>query len=1185
MKKAHSRMLAVLMTLVMLFSTLPTMALAADPADFAITPYVLAPETDGMTVAWEADAEVTATISLGTTEGGADVAEDVAVAADPDAPSFEGEQMVFFSHCFDGLEEDTLYYYTVKLDSGAVEKGSFKTLPLDPTELKVLFITDSHQFATREVFNEYVYSYDPDFILHTGDIPSGVGTQKNQFTYWLNTADFLKDYPVVYAPGNHDYGEFYTEYFGKAQGAAYTAQDASGSNYSFNYGGVHFVMMDSNPWGLMQMNIETAGGTISADLKATIADAMAWLEEDLQSEAAKNADFRVVGMHHPHSDVYMQKHVPAILESNNVDLFLGGHTHGYVMNASANPAVGAGTTYVCGQSAGDFSAAGGWAEINIADGLLTVNNIGNAADGTTNVVNTVVLAQEKQQLAFSDVSVTPTEIQSNDTITVTATVTNEGNGLAAAVFPIDDNGEIQYIYALSKDGAAAATHLLNAGESLTLTGTLRISEMGDHALTLGDNEPVTVKVNFREAEHVYSNIRVKLGEGSAYDLESDVLNAKADIWNMGNESGMTTAVLKINGEKVESKQYKLDANETAVAEFQYQIPRAGKYNVSIGTEDDAQIVTKSGVVIEGSIQGMPLVYDKTDNENVAYIHGAPELGVDENGKTALVLNAGANLTSYFRSTKDYIEIPDNGSTYTNDGLTAMVWANLEQGANPAVLFDHHPLMVKGPSVSNGINYLFRMVIRNTGKIAYGVGFDNENGEFHWLDDGDPVAVGEWKTYTNTFDRVNGGYGYHDDVVNAYIEAPDFAGSDLTNWEGESFYVGMAHMAALKRGRGPWNTALSGTIGQLRFYTDSMEQSEISYLLENPAEAGESADSMAFWFDFEEINEVGTHTTEWVALSGAKTLDYIASIGGASAIKAVVEVSDDKSEVKASKVIDLADGTASVDLSDLESGEYVRIVTTFISDLNDTESFVPVLKEYVLASETDEVVWNTAASFAKGTFEDAVAHQSEDFYAENIKDFDNYSGEATDPYVPSSRPSRPSKPVVEEEESKTFSDVHDVDHWAEKAIDYVVAEGIFNGTSETTFSPDASITRSQLMNVLARHSGDVSSKAAMSKGIEWAIKNGISDGSNPNAPITRQQLVTMLWRYAKLMGEDVSVGEETNILSYNDAFSVSEYAIEAMQWACGAGVVSGYANGNLAPGAQATRAHMATFMMRYLEYVK
>ena len=104
---------------------------------------------------------------------------------------------------------------------------------------------------------------------------------------------------------------------------------------------------------------------------------------------------------------------------------------------------------------------------------------------------------------------------------------------------------------------------------------------------------------------------------------------------------------------------------------------------------------------------------------------------------------------------------------------------------------------------------------------------------------------------------------------------------------------------------------------------------------------------------------------------------------------------------------------------------------------------------------------------------------------------------------------------------------------------------------------------------------------------WAAANGIVGGYGngkfgPEDNITREQLATMLWRYAQTEDYDVSVGEDTNILSYTDALEISEYAIPAMQWACGAGIMEGNA-GYLTPQGDATRAQVATMLMRFCGY--
>jgi hypothetical protein len=111
---------------------------------------------------------------------------------------------------------------------------------------------------------------------------------------------------------------------------------------------------------------------------------------------------------------------------------------------------------------------------------------------------------------------------------------------------------------------------------------------------------------------------------------------------------------------------------------------------------------------------------------------------------------------------------------------------------------------------------------------------------------------------------------------------------------------------------------------------------------------------------------------------------------------------------------------------------------------------------------------------------------------------------------------------------------------------------------------------------------------------WANENGIACGYGngkfgPEDTLTREQMVTILWRYAQYKGYDVSIGEDTNILSYGDAFEISEYAIPAMQWACGSGLLIGEKTANdsmvLNPQNKTTRAQLSMMLMRFDTWMK
>ncbi len=164
----------------------------------------------------------------------------------------------------------------------------------------------------------------------------------------------------------------------------------------------------------------------------------------------------------------------------------------------------------------------------------------------------------------------------------------------------------------------------------------------------------------------------------------------------------------------------------------------------------------------------------------------------------------------------------------------------------------------------------------------------------------------------------------------------------------------------------------------------------------------------------------------------------------------------------------------------------------------------------------------------------------------------------------------------------FTDVKAGDWFAEE-VSYVYDNGLMNGVSDKEFDPNGDVIRAMVWTTLARLDGEntAGSEPWWLVGQQWAVENGISDGTMANDNITREQLVTMFYRYAQYAGRDVSVGEDTNILSYTDALSVSEWAIPAMQWACGEGIINGI-NGALEPQSGANRAQMAAMFYRFDE---
>jgi hypothetical protein len=159
-------------------------------------------------------------------------------------------------------------------------------------------------------------------------------------------------------------------------------------------------------------------------------------------------------------------------------------------------------------------------------------------------------------------------------------------------------------------------------------------------------------------------------------------------------------------------------------------------------------------------------------------------------------------------------------------------------------------------------------------------------------------------------------------------------------------------------------------------------------------------------------------------------------------------------------------------------------------------------------------------------------------------------------------------------SKDFEDTKD--HWAEDAIDFATSRELFNGQGNGTFAPEGEMTRSMLVTVLARLDGvDTTTGSTWDEaGLNWAVENGISDGTNGDSSITREQLATMLYRY---MGTPTA---DNALESFPDADQVSSYAAEAMNWAVSAGIIGGTGDGTLNPSGSASRAEVATMLQRF-----
>ena len=189
-----------------------------------------------------------------------------------------------------------------------------------------------------------------------------------------------------------------------------------------------------------------------------------------------------------------------------------------------------------------------------------------------------------------------------------------------------------------------------------------------------------------------------------------------------------------------------------------------------------------------------------------------------------------------------------------------------------------------------------------------------------------------------------------------------------------------------------------------------------------------------------------------------------------------------------------------------------------------------------------------------------------------------------------------EPITEED---LFADVKKAD-WFYENVKYAVENKLMNGVAEDKFAPNDTLTRAMLVTVLYRLENepeaksvsftDVDSEAYYANAVSWAEQNGIVNGVTenefaPNANITREQIATIMYRYAQFKGYDVSASENTSIVNYEDAESISKYAVASMKYVVGNGFVNGKSATTLNPKDNATRAEIAAILQRFIEASK
>ena len=172
------RLLSGVLSAVMLATLVPSTAFAigkADTGSFLTGPYLMTPKTNGMVVVWELDKPMKSTITYGTSDADKKTLE-VPVE---EGEKFKGESMHMYRARLTDLTPGTTYTYKVETEDGQTVEGHFRTLPENSDEIRFVVVSDSHRFETATKVSDVVAQFDPDFILHTGDMVEGTGSQKD----------------------------------------------------------------------------------------------------------------------------------------------------------------------------------------------------------------------------------------------------------------------------------------------------------------------------------------------------------------------------------------------------------------------------------------------------------------------------------------------------------------------------------------------------------------------------------------------------------------------------------------------------------------------------------------------------------------------------------------------------------------------------------------------------------------------------------------------------------------------------------------------------------------------------------------------------------------------------------------------------------------------------------------------
>lgn len=954
-----------------------------------IGPYLIAPTASAITILCEMDKLQELQIRY------SDGQMQQEITAENKICTMYGKTTYQYSARIEGLRVATRYSYDILCNQQRVSGGHFTTLQEKPQNIHILTISDTHLFNTAKDFSALTKTENPDFILHSGDISFGTGYQREQYlnNWFEKIPKLLTSLPIYYTPGNHDDGPFFKHFFSDPQ-KKYLHTGADGRVISFDYGFSHFIMIDSNPWGLFEMNAVDSGLQANKTTKEIINEVLAWVQADLTSPIAQAATWKIMVLHHPYTDSFTNKYIIPLAERYGVNLILSGHLHYYIKSISINPQIASRSVYICQGSAEnaaaylerhaneriltDFPEAvakgkNNYGMLDINEDRLSYKLYGFTENGENHLVDSITLTHNNFSLKISEIIIS--DITVNNTVKIEALVKNIGDNLATIELQFKDNAQEHTIY-LFGEGKKQRMFVLKPGEERHVSFCYELMSTGEHTLRIGDvvkTIPVA-KVKPYTVEHM----AVFLGEKE----KSNHIAAGIEIKNNLAKDITAEIPLLIDNCIVQKKKVSLHDHEQKHIDFYHRFNRSGKHEINI-----ADLPGKK-IFIEGGLCIIPRIQDKSGNGHYALLQGQPR-----------IKRSGSSVEIQFVNYGDYIEIPANKELLAENGFTGIVWANIKRLAYENEM-GHNPLMVRGQSVGWGANYLMRMVVDRKGGLKWGACYDTT--EYAWQ--GGEANVGKWTQYTMSFSKQNGGNSYRDGALVAHA-AGIAANAKIRQFIKEPIFIGYSYIGhiieAIKRPK--YFTHLPGSVKQVRFYTTPLSTEENNEIYQHPQKIGPQKNHLAIWLDFNNIISYGTHITQWFRPINfypdfaaqkdfwkIKSLSTKAEIPEHTHINTVLELSNDGVTSIDSYKFALKNGIDNISIVIPSTAQYFRIKTELIAKVDEEGVFIPKLQEYHLTflqeNKSSEIIFSTRADWEKGTFTGAIGFEPVD----RLKEFPEYT---------------------------------------------------------------------------------------------------------------------------------------------------------------------------------------------------